>query len=394
MNAVRTLKRLANEYLDSVHLARSSAVFAAVTALIRGGDIAVSRLGRSIAIDTGPKHGIKRVDRLYANDKLWAEQHHFYRGIARLALRAQRSPRPVILIDWTEAGAATCVLTAALPGTGRALVIYSDAHPLRSYTNPRVEAAFLLKLRDVLPEGVRPILVTDAGFRAPWLRTVVGMGWDYVGRIRGRTRVRARGQSEWASYTALYSRARVRRAVDAGTYSVTRYKPYETRLIVYRGRRKWTPIEKALAQRAGTRAIECAKEPWLLATSLRRTAAKKIVRFYAQRMQIEQTFRDTKSDRFGWGMGKARTKRPRRVDIMVLIAALASTVVFAAGKAAELAGHHRAFQANTVRTRRVLALTTLGRLVLLHPKLDPPLLQRKDFQLRCDSRQSGQSVMA
>lgn len=93
-------------------------------------------------------------------------------------------------------------------------------------------------------------------------------------------------------------------------------------------------------------------------------------------------------------MGKARTKRPRRVDIMVLIAALASIVVFAAGKAAELAGLHRAFQANTVRSRRVLALTTLALLVLLHPTLPPPLLQSKDFELRQLARESGRAVSA
>jgi len=373
MQAIRRLQLLARGYIDSVHAARASAVFAAVEALIRGGDIAVSRLGRAIALRTGAKHGIKRVDRLYANAALWSERGDFYRVIAHAAVAEHGSARPTVLVDWTETGSTTCVLAAAIPASGRAIVVYAEAHPLSSYTNPAVEAEFLLRLRDVLPDGVRPIVVTDAGFRAPWLRAIAALGWDYVGRIRGRTRVRAVGADEWLSYTALYRRGRLRRAVDLGTHDVTRYKPYRARLVVYRGRRRWKPLSKAIAQRATTRAVECAKEPWLLATSLPRAAAQSIVRLYAQRMQIEQCFRDAKSERFGFGMSRSTSRSPKRIDIMMLLTALASLVLMAVGGAAEAVGIHRMFQANTVTNRRVLALPTLGRLVLLHPLLRIPL---------------------
>ena len=380
MQAIRRLQALASGSLESVHAARAAAVFAAVDALIRGGDVAVSRLGRAIALGTGAKHGIKRVDRLYANDALWSERIDFYRVIARAALSAHGAERPVVLVDWTEAGPTSCVLAAAVPASGRAIVVYSEAHPLSSYTNRAVEAAFLLRLRDVLPAGVRPIVVTDAGFRAPWLRAVVAMGWDYVARIRGRTRVRAERGDAWVPYTTLYPRGRLRQAIDLGQHDVTRYKPYRARLVVYRGRRKWKPLAKAIAQRANTRAVECAKEPWLLSTSLPRTSAKKVVKLYAHRMQIEQTFRDAKSDRFGWGMGRTASRSPKRFDIMMLLMALASLVIFAVGRAAEASGLHRVFQANTIRKRRVLALTTLGRLVILHPRL---ALTLEDEHLRC-----------
>ena len=41
-------------------------------------------------------------------------------------------------------------------------------------------------VKSVLPEGCRPIVVTDAGFRGPWFRDVEALGWDWVGRIRKR----------------------------------------------------------------------------------------------------------------------------------------------------------------------------------------------------------------
>ncbi|WP_258000221.1 transposase, partial [Xanthomonas oryzae] len=46
------------------------------------------------------------------------------------------------------------------------------------------------QLRALIPDDVRPILVTDAGFRTPWFRAVSAMGWDWVGRLRGRTQVK------------------------------------------------------------------------------------------------------------------------------------------------------------------------------------------------------------
>ncbi|MGD4910011.1 transposase, partial [Xanthomonas citri pv. citri] len=52
------------------------------------------------------------------------------------------------------------------------------------------EKRFLHQLRRMIPDDVRPILVTDAGFRTPWFRAVSAMGWEWVGRLRGRTQVK------------------------------------------------------------------------------------------------------------------------------------------------------------------------------------------------------------
>ena len=49
------------------------------------------------------------------------------------------------------------------------------------------EKQLLQRLRALLPKSVTPILVTDAGFRAPWFRAVARFGWHYIGRLRHRT---------------------------------------------------------------------------------------------------------------------------------------------------------------------------------------------------------------
>ena len=37
----------------------------------------------------------------------------------------------------------------------------------------------------MLDEGVKPIIISDADFYSSWFEAVQGLGWDYVGRIRG-----------------------------------------------------------------------------------------------------------------------------------------------------------------------------------------------------------------
>ena len=109
------------------------------------------------------------------------------------------------------------------------------------------------------------------------------------------------------------------------------------------------------------------REPWLLATSLcGDTAAGDRRHLLAANADSEESFRHTKSARFGWSLETAYTRRASRVDVMMVLTALASLLVLIVGIAAEAAGVHRGFQANTVRKRRCLALAALGRLVLLH----------------------------
>lgn len=56
------------------------------------------------------------------------------------------------------------------------------------------------------------------------------------------------------------------------------------------------------------------KKPWILITSLSPTHlnAEQIVKMYGCRMQIEQNFRDDKSDRWGFGMQYHRTRNKKR----------------------------------------------------------------------------------
>ena len=71
-----------------------------------------------------------------------------------------------------------------------------------------------------------------------------------------------------------------------------------------------------------------AREPRLVVSSpcLHHLAADAIVSQYAQRMKIEQSFRDTKNTRLGLGLDIARSRSGPRFEMLLLLAQLASFV--------------------------------------------------------------------
>ena len=126
---------------------------------------------------------------------------------------------------------------------------------------------------------------------------------------------------------------------------------------------------KGKPKRSGTslNAAEGWKEPWLLATSLpvqTKAEANAIVKRYGARMQIEESFRDHKSERFGLGMNMHKTKSTQRLTVLVMIGTLSCLYLHLLGLLARDAGLARRFQANTEKSRHVLSCVFLGMRVL------------------------------
>lgn len=373
MRAVEILRQFRGK-LRGVHLARCRAVFAVANALVGSGRLSLTNLGRAVATRTSPKHGIKRVDRLLGNPRLHAEREAFYRAIAGRVLGKSR--RPVIIVDWTAVTPKLWALVAAVAFEGRAIIVYAQTHPIARYMKPHVHTEFLLRLQRVLPDGCNPIIVTDAGFRSPWMKSVLLLGWDYIGRIRHGTVQHIKGKV-WMGFGKLWRMTQTA-PTDLGRFELAKEARHPCRLV---GIRKpnglltpTTPKARGFRRDFGVaRQRRNALEPWTLATSLEGPASE-VIACYRQRMQIEETFRDAKSHRFGISMAHARTSSPERADVLLLLAAFALLVSTLLGIAAELLQLHRQLQANTVRNRRVLSLATLGRLIATSraPKLRIP----------------------
>jgi hypothetical protein len=372
---MRALEVLQNPFecsLSNVHKRRREAVLRAVIALIHGGRLWLTALGRSMPGNTSDKHRIKAADRLLGNAKLHSALPLFARALAHRMIERSRVQRPVIAIDWTSLGSKHYVLSAQLCCDGRTLPLYDRVHPKSKLGNPGVQKRFLRELADVLPTHCRPILITDAGFRGPWFEAVRAMGWDFIGRIRNRTHVLFGEQ--WMHVDRLHKLASSI-ARDLGELWVGKTNRGSYRLVLsarpkLKGRKRKTRRGTVGRSTTDRRSSSGARQPWLLATSLR-SGARAIVRTYRLRMQIEQSFRDTKSLRYGWAAQHARSTSVMRLEVLLMIGALAAFVVQMAGRAAYSCGLHRAFQANTVVTHRVLSFFVLGCLVLRRGALIP-----------------------
>ena len=81
-------------------------------------------------------------------------------------------------------------------------------------------------------------------------------------------------------------------------------------------------------------------------------------------MQIEEAFRDLKSDRFGLGLSASRTTQRQRLAVLLLIGALATFVLRLIGEVAQQRQMQFQFQSNTRRSRSVLSVISLARQVV------------------------------
>lgn len=372
MRVEAMVRELIDECSTVVHSVRLGTVVKLVEAVVLSGALRPASIGRSLQGST-PKHGIKRVDRLLGNQKMVSDRLFLFLAIAHRLLRGVQ--RPVILIDWTQACGTHVALVAAVPIGGRALPIYSEVHPLKKLGNGVVEKRFLAALKAIVPLECRCLVVTDAGFKGPFFAAVRECGWDFLGRVRGTTKAIS-PSGETISKERFYAKASTRPA-DLGTFELFVKQRIPCRLFLVRKRRRPGPKRPPLANKEEREFRQSALDPWLLATSLSDGDAVSIVRHYAKRMQIEETFRDTKNHRFGWSLGTVRLSTPQRTAVLLAVAALAFVVVTLIGISAERAGRHRAYQANT-ETRRVLSFLVLATAIIRRAE---NLCSPRDFRL-------------
>jgi hypothetical protein len=367
MVALTILRELLNSATPQMHALRCEAVVAMVSSALDGASLAVTSLGRGIEGEAYEKHRIKRADRLMSNGHLSGERMALYTSLARRVTCG--TSRPLISVDWSDLdeGKTRYLLRASVAVEGRALTVYEEVHPRERFMKAAVERQFLDRLAEVLGPTSRPIIVTDAGFHNPWLRAVSALGWDFVCRIRGRVMVGDANEDNWEQARSLFVHGG-KQPKRLAKSRLSRDKPFECQFVIIKqGRRGRHHVNRSGRQARGHYSREQARshrEPWLLATSIDLSssgALKRVVRAYKTRMQIEEAFRDLKSERFGLGFEASRATQIRRIESLLLIAMLALIVAWLVGYCVEVAGFARRYQANTVTKRKVLSTVYLGR---------------------------------
>lgn len=77
-------------------------------------------------------------------------------------------------------------------------------------------------------------------------------------------------------------------------------------------------------------------------------------------MQIEETFRDAKSTRYGLGYEVNGTYKTKRLQILLMIVMLALFILRILGYIVKMINQHCQYQANTVKDKNVLSVNFLG----------------------------------
>jgi len=363
MRALRILQERLGNGFGFMHAKQAGAFWRATEGVLKGHRLWLTALGRSLPGRSTDKHRIKAIDRLVGSPVIQSSVPLLYAVLAAFLLR--RIQRPVILIDWTGIDPRFGVLSATLSFRGRALPLLSRTFPKKRKSSPSAECEFLEALVQVIPARCKPILVTDAGFLFKWFDSVQAHGWDFIGRLRNQVFLLL-GQ-RWVSLTEAYGLAR-RKPRDFGNVLVRRHRSCEHRIVLssrpkLKGRRKIGRGGLPRRSTADRQRREAAREPWVLITSLS-DPARVVVDAYGMRMQIEETFRDTKSHRHGWAAKDIRSRNEKRVDVLLLIGAFAAVALHVVGLAAAARGLDRGFQANTLRTRAVFSTFSLGTLTI------------------------------
>jgi hypothetical protein len=372
MRASRVLQKCLGRSLDPMHEARSRVLLRSVEALLAGRRLTLMDVARAWPDAERIRAPLKAFDRLLSNPHLHQEREQIYGDMARWLLRGER---PVIVIDWSDlkADKAWCLLRAAVPIGGRTLPVLDMVFPSRQQGTPKAEKYFLERLRTLIPVSARPILVTDAGFRRPWFQAVSAMGWDWIGRLRQRTLVRPiRGKTEvgsWAPCQTLYALA-TSKPRDMGLMDTVRNAPWVCRVVVYRkphqGRKHRNRFGVVARNKVSLQCAAREREPWLIVASpaLVDLSARQLIALYGRRMQIESSFRDLKSHRYGQGFEDSLTRSGKRIEILLLVNALAAFASWLAGLACEATGIAH-WLSPRGSARRLYSVLRLGREALV-----------------------------
>jgi ribosomal protein L34 len=388
MHAQAIVARVLGGCLAGMHEKRAAALQRAAVGLLIAGMATLSAIALRLAGPTCLKHRIKSVDRLLGNVGLQREREALYGELSRQWLPGLA--QVLLVVDWSSLtrDQRWQWLRASVVVGGRSATLYEEVHPQRLLANPKVHERFVQRLSAMLPTGCRVIVMTDAGFHTSWFKLLEQQGWLFIGRIRGRNQVQTGYARDWLPARALFARARTA-ARDLGCGYYARSNPVGVRLVLAKrrakGRHRLNIYGAKRAGQASAKNARSAREPWLLASSLglAHLAPEAIVSLYAQRMQIEQSFRDAKSSRVGFGLEAARSRSGARLEILLLLVHLVTFVQRLIGECAQKRQLALDFMSRRRAHRPEISSLTLGRRIInataglmqyLQPWLAPPLL--------------------
>jgi hypothetical protein len=336
---VHETRRFVDEVFgEELHAQRVLSLANGVIGALHAAYLAVHAIGKAYAAvaKTTAKSGIKQVDRLLSNggmvlDVLLEQWVRFIVGDA---------PSVVIALDWTDFEpddhVTLCAYMVTRQGRATPLAWKSVRKSTLKDRQTDVEFEFVDRLHSWMPEGVEVRVLADRGFGSRHLYAFLdSIGWRFAIRFRERILVEVDGER--------------RSAIDWVPANGRATMLKQARIT---GRNATVPAV-VVVKRAGM------KEAWCIATNLVDLTASDVVALYGRRFTIEETFRDTKDLHFGMGLSATHIHGTDRRDRLLLLVAVAHTLLTLLGAASEASGLDRYLKANTSK-KRTLSLYRQG----------------------------------
>ena len=364
--------------LPLMHAARWCALRDVVVSSVNGHALGLVALAVGTPRTISVRHRVKCVDRLLGNIHLKAHRLDLYTALAQQWLTGL--PQLLIVVDWSSltADMQWHWLRASVVCDGRSITLYEEVHPRKHLGSLAVHTRFIKRLAQLLPKSTHPpIVMTDAGFRNTWFRLIAAQGWQWLGRVRNRDFVRKTEVEDWQPAKLLYQQARTV-AADLGAFETVRNSPLKCRLVLVKhapkGRKHRYASGKVKNNSTARKIASRYREPWLLSCSpsLGHLSAEAVVRLYAQRMRIEEAFRDTKNVVLGAGLALSRSHGQQRLQALLLIGHIAQVAKRLIGEAAKSAQLHLQLTSTCRKDRAELSVMMLAKRVI-----DSPALLRK-----------------
>lgn len=379
MHASRLLHNHIENSCPHINIATLGRLMKVSNTLLNGGKLSLTNLGRNISGTAKVKHKIKAIDRLLANKRLYSERKDIYKALAVKMIGAKQKVE--IIVDWSPCGnREQQMLRASYYYKGHSKVLYEEVHPETTNKGHRyIHKMFLKRLKTLLPDIREVIIVTDAGFKTDWFKQVLDLGWHFNGRVRGNIYYSKEGQP-WKKVVSLYKKA-TQTPCFIGNILLGKKSKLASCLYLYKDKKAKAKKKnkrkiKKLSSRNSkkyhkaedTAARKKGRDPWVIVSSLPHTSSrgKQVIATYGARMKIEHEFRSVKNIQLGIGLDLARSRSEKRLEMLLLIGAIAMYMLWLIGLVAESKSLQFDFQANTVTKHRVLSLQYLGMQIMKH----------------------------
>jgi hypothetical protein len=245
-----------------------------------------------------------------------------------------------VLVDWTMWKDGRQVLMAALMHAGRCLPFLAVAYHIQKMlgSQNQAENAFFLLLSLRKRRGQQITGINDRGFaRISLIKQLRLDGLRFITRVCHNTYFASDKYQGLLRDYAMKGGELV--DLGEGWLGKDHKNQARVRLVVYRGRGH--------------------KAAWFIATDRLELTANQVASLYARRMGIESGFRDTKGNRFGWGLKQVGLRRDVQLSVLWAAAMVAYALRMAAGASVVKKDEQAQFNWTTKGPRR--SLLSVGR---------------------------------